>query len=91
VVDVGDGAPGHDARKAERLELEEGHRAVRIGEQHLVDGDADLLAHHRLAGDEMLFDELPREASVGHCSDGARPARSEGGPFEMRRGCAPRS
>ena len=62
VVDVGHHARRHHAGEAHGLELEEGHGAVGVGEQHLVDGDPDLLAGHGLAGDEVLLDELAREA-----------------------------
>src|SRR5262249_33564040 len=38
------------------------HRAVGVGQEHLIDRDADLLTGLRLAGDEMNLDELTREA-----------------------------
>jgi hypothetical protein len=65
VVDVGDDARGHDARKPHGLELQPRLDAVGVGEEDLVGAQADLLAGHRLAADQVGFDQLAREA-LGH-------------------------
>ena len=62
VVDVGDDARRADAREPQRLELEQRHRPVGVGEQDLVDGERDLLAGHGLARHEVSVDQLAREA-----------------------------
>ena len=62
VVDVGHDAGRDHAREPHGLELEPGQRAVRVGQEHLIDGEADLFADDRLAGDEVTLDQLARQA-----------------------------
>src|SRR5439155_5543855 len=54
------------AREPHGLELEPGQRAVRVGQEHLIDGEADLFADDRLAGDEVTLDQLARQALAHH-------------------------
>ena len=68
VVDVADRELRLDAGHAHRLELQVGQGAGGVLGQRLVDSDADLLAGHHLADDEMLGDQLPRQVLfLGHC------------------------
>src|SRR5207237_230598 len=72
VIDVGDRALLGHPGQAHRLELQQRHVAIGVGEQDLVDADADLVAGHGLAGDEVAFDQLAREAQTHGASRQAR-------------------
>jgi hypothetical protein len=62
VVRVRDDGLGLDPVEAHRFELEPRHGAVRVGEEHLVHPEADLLAGQGLARDQVAGDELLDEA-----------------------------
>ena len=51
MIDVGHRARRHHAGEPERLELQPRLRAVGVGEEHLIDADADLFPGDRAAGD----------------------------------------
>jgi hypothetical protein len=67
VIGVAHDPRGHGAREAHRLELEPGHRAVGIGQEDLIDRDADFFAGDCFAGDEMAGDEFLGEV-LGHAA-----------------------
>src|SRR5262249_61401023 len=74
VIDVGHHARRHHAGEPHRLELQPGQWAVGVGQEHLVDGEANLLAEDRLAGDEVALDQLARETSAHHSTWGGASA-----------------
>ena len=80
VVRVGDDRGRLDVVESHGLELEPGHGAVRIGQEHLVHPEADLLAGYRRARDQMPGQELLDEALRHQAprSDNGRNPRAAG-------------